>query len=146
MTEMHPTTVMMQTSEIEGVEGEVVTAKPKKKKDYYGWRRQKAIGHWAYGTKKEIRSYLRWAAKYITKDKEVARDVGKLIKECRLASDMALVVLGRYRRELGVRSFTLYQNDSIDQMQDGLTCREIHRTSVKKLKEIRESRSRHERN
>jgi hypothetical protein len=143
-TEIHPMTVMMQTSEIEGVEEEVVAAKPKKQKDYYGWRRQKAIGHWAYGTKKEIRSYLRWAAKHMTKDKEVARDVGKLIAECRLASDMALGILGRYRRELGVKSFSLYQNDSIDQMQDGLTCRKIHRTSNVKLKELRKSR--HERN
>jgi hypothetical protein len=129
--------VVMQTLETIEEPEEASLSKP----TYYGgWRLQRATGHWKYGTRKEMRSFLSKSKKFISKDKEIARDVGKLLSENAIAQHMASDVIGRYRKEIALKHYILYGDDSIDTMQDGLTVRMLHHMSHEELKQLRQER------
>lgn len=129
-------TFTTSTNKIEKAGGE------KSDRWYEGWKAQKAVGHQLYGDEESIQEILKGAKKWVLKDKEIAREMGKMLVNCKLAKQIGKRILGRYKRDVARKTFILYGDLEIDKMQDGWTCKDICILSDNELAAEKEKRSR----
>jgi hypothetical protein len=83
---------------------------------YDGWMQQRANRHKKYGTHEEIKVFLNETACWITKDKNIAYDVGKRMHKWSITEELASQILGRYRSELARK---IYRGCSKDERSVG---------------------------